>query len=227
MTPMTPMTEIGEMVISDTDRDYFFRPSFGNMTRIGSPAAIVERFAELHASDAPRLLEDAITSYGDVPGWLLAHINAPSFSSDAIYAGMIVMQACCDDDISSLVGELRPSKRGKRAFVFRQGKIPASDIIVLGQSLITHGIIGKAKVRKLQRHDSNSYVNEFKAFEYISAARNHFNMPRAEAEQLTMTDFQLLLAAKYPEQKGYTREEYDNAADDYFARRARKLAKLA
>ncbi len=222
---MTPMTEIGEMVISDTDRDYFFRPSFGNMTRIGSPAAIVERFAELHASDAPRLLEDAIASYGDVPGWLLAHINAPSFSSDAIYAGMIVMQACCDDDISALVGELRPSKRGKRAFVFRQGKIPASDIIVLGQSLITHGIIGKAKVRKLQRHDSNSYVNEFKAFEYISAARNHFNMPRAEAEQLTMTDFQLLLAAKYPEQKGYTREEYDNAADDYFARRARKLAK--
>lgn len=54
---MTPMTEIGEMVISDTNRDYFFRPSFANMTRIGSPAAIVERFAELHTSDAPRLLE--------------------------------------------------------------------------------------------------------------------------------------------------------------------------
>jgi hypothetical protein len=222
---MTPMTEIGEMVISDTDRDYFFRPSFANMTRIGSPVAIVERFAELYTSDAPRLLEAAIASYGEVPGWLLVHINAPSFSSDAIYAGMIVMQACCDDDISSLVGELRPSKRGKRAFVFRQGKIPASDIIVLGQSLITHGIIGKAKVRKLQRNESNSYVNEFKSFEYISAARNHFNMPRAEAEQLTMTEFQHLLAAKYQEQKGYTREEYDSAADDYFARRARKLAK--
>ncbi|EMF5052045.1 hypothetical protein RGO66_000485 [Serratia marcescens] len=224
---MTPMTEIGEMVISDSDRDYFFRPSFANMTRIGSPAAIVERFAELHTSDAPRLLESAIEAYGSVPGWLLAHINAPSFSSDAIFAGMIVLQACCDDDISALVGELRPSKRGKRAFVFRRGSMPTSDIIVLGQALITHGIIGKAKVRKLQRHESNSYVNEFKAFEYISAARNHFSMPRAEAEQLTMTDFQLLLAAKYPDQKGYTREEYDNAADDYFARRARRLAKAA
>ncbi len=223
---MTPMTEIGEMVISDPDRDYFFRPSFANMTRIGSPAAIVERFAELHTSDAPRLLESAIEAYGSVPGWLLAHINAPSFSSDAIFAGMIVLQACCDDDISALMGELRPSKRGKRAFVFRRGSMPTSDIIVLAQALITHGIIGKAKVRKLQRHESNSYVNEFNAFEYISAARNHFNMPRAEAEQLTMTEFQQFLAAKYPEQKGYTREEYDNAADDYFARRARKLAKL-
>lgn len=40
-----------------------------------------------------------------------------------------------------------------------------------------------------------------------------------------MTEFTLLLAAKYPAQKGYTREEYDSAADDYFARRARKLAK--
>ncbi|MFK3840136.1 DUF6246 family protein [Serratia sp. NPDC087055] len=224
---MTPMTEIGEMVISDTNRDYFFRPSFANMTRIGSPAAIVERFAELHTSDAPRLLEAAIDAYGSVPGWLLNHINDPSFSSDAIYAGMIVMQACCDDDVSALVGELRPSKRGKRAFVFRQGKIPASDIIVLAQSLITHGIIGKAKVRKLQRNESNSYVNEFKAFEYISAARNHFNMPRVEAEQLTMTDFQLLLAAKYPEQKGYTREEYDAAADEFFAKRARRRAKAS
>ncbi|HEJ7025763.1 TPA: hypothetical protein SMF53_002060 [Serratia marcescens] len=211
---MTPITELGEMVITDADRDYFLRPSFANMTRIGSPAEIVERFAELHTSESPRLLEAAVEAYGEVPGWLLAYINAPSFSSSAIFAGMIVMQACCDDDLSALVGELRPSKRGKRAFVFRRGKMPASDIIVIGQSLITHGIIGKAKIRKLQRHESNSYVNEFNAFEYISAARNHFNMPRAEAERLSMTEFQLLLAAKYPEQKGFTREEYDQVMDE-------------
>ncbi|CAI1748053.1 DUF6246 family protein [Serratia entomophila] len=211
---MTPLTEIGEMLISDASRDYFFRPSFGNMSRIGSPAEIVERFAELHTSEAPRLLSAAVAAYGEIPEWLLAYINSPSFSSSAIFAGMIVMQACCDDDISALVGELRPSKRGKRAFVFRRGKMPVSDIIVIGQSLITHGIIGKAKIRKLQRHESNSYVNEFNAFEYISAARNHFSMPRAEAELLTMTEFQQLLAAKYPEQKGFTREEYDQVMDE-------------
>ncbi|CAI0728418.1 Uncharacterised protein [Serratia proteamaculans] len=224
---MTVLTEIGEMLISDAQHDYFFRPSFANMTRIGSPAAIVERFAELHTSDAPRLLEGAIKAYGEVPGWLLAHINAPSFSSDAIYAGMIVMQACCKEDISSLVGELRPSKRGKRAFVFRRGSTPPSDIIVLAQSLITHGIIGKAKVRRLQRHETNAYVAEFSAFEYISAARNHFSMPRAEAEQLTMTEFQLMINNKYPEQKGFTAEEYDAVADDYMKKKARRLAKAS
>lgn len=48
-------------------------------------------------------------------------------------------------------------------------------------------------------------------------------MSREEAEQLTMTDFQLLLAAKYPDQKDFTREEYDSVADDYLARKARRL----
>ncbi|PNU36554.1 DUF6246 family protein [Serratia marcescens] len=224
---MTPLTEIGEMLISDASRDYFFRPSFGNMSRIGSPAEIVERFAELHTSEAPRLLSAAVAAYGEIPGWLLAYINSPSFSSSAIFAGMIVMQACCDDDISALVGELRPSKRGRRAFVFRRGSLPASDIIILGQSLITHGIIGKAKVRRLQRHETNSFVSEFSAFEYISAARNHFSMPRAEAEQLTMTEFQLLINAKYPDQKGLTAEEYDAVADEYMKKKARRLAKAA
>lgn len=111
--------------------------------------------------------------------------------------------------------------------MFRRGSLPASDIIILGQSLITHGIIGKAKVRRLQRHETNSFVSEFSAFEYISAARNHFRMPRAEAEQLTMTEFQLLINAKYPDQKGFTAEEYDAVADEYMKKKARRLAKAA
>ncbi len=37
----------------------------------------------------------------------------------------------------------------------------------------------------------------------------------------------MLLAAKYPDQKGFTRDEYDKVSDDYFARKARKLAKAA
>lgn len=40
-----------------------------------------------------------------------------------------------------------------------------------------------------------------------------------------MTEFQMLLAAKYPEQKGFTKEEYDAVADDYLARKAKKLEK--
>ena len=67
--------------------------------------------------------------------------------------------------------------------------------------------------------------SEFRAFDYISAARSHFGMRRDEAAALTMTEFQLLLAAKYPDQKGFSREEYDAVADDYLARKARRMAK--
>ncbi|MCW0310162.1 hypothetical protein NB725_004589 [Pantoea ananatis] len=41
-----------------------------------------------------------------------------------------------------------------------------------------------------------------------------------------MTEFQMMLAAKFPEQKGFTREEYDNVADDYLAKKARKLGRI-
>ena len=105
--------------------------------------------------------------------------------------------------------------------------MPPGDMVLIAQSLITHGIIGKAKVRQLQRHESGQATTEFRAFDYISAARNHFNMSRGDAEQLTMTEFQMLLNAKFPDQKGFTREEYNAVADDYLAKKARKLAKTA
>ena len=224
---MNPIKEIGEALISDDKRDYFFRPSFVNMSRIGDPREVVEHFAKLHSNDAADLLSRAIDAYGLIPEWLASIVLTPEFNKKTISAAMGVMQACCDDDISPLIGELRPSKRGKKAFTYLPGSMHLNDIVVIAQSLITHGIIGKAKVRKLQRNESNSYVTEFNAFEYISAARNHFNMPRSEAEKLSMTEFQLLLNAKYPDQKGFTKEEYDSVADDYFAKKQRKLDKSA
>jgi hypothetical protein len=51
------------------------------------------------------------------------------------------------------------------------GQMPKNDIIVLAQHLMQHGVVGKAKVRQLQRHETGARTNEFKAFDYISAAR--------------------------------------------------------
>lgn len=109
--------------------------------------------------------------------------------------------------------------------MWHKGVMNPQDMVILAQSLMMHGIIGKAKVRKLQRHETNEKTSEFRAADYVIAARNHFGISREEAENLTMTEFSLMLIAKYPDQKGYTREEYDDAADAYFARRKRKQAK--
>ncbi|WP_264041547.1 DUF6246 family protein [Pectobacterium carotovorum] len=218
---MTPITEIGEMLISDTKNDYFFRPSFAAMARIGSPSEIVEAYATLNGYEVAQVVAMAQDAYGKIPEWLVKTLRKPVYGRKILSAAMHVMAACCDDDITSLVGEWRPGKRG---IVYRTGGMSVGEIILIAHTLIEHGVMGKAKVRKPQRHETNSYVNEFRAVEYINAARIHFAISRDEAERLTMTDFQLMINAKYPDQKGFTREEYDTVRDDYFKRREALIA---
>lgn len=222
---MIPLKEIGECLISVNEEDYFFRPSFINMTRIGNPADIVQAFYDLHHDEVAVLVLSAIDAYGYVPAWLVSHLRNSTYGRKALIAASVVLEACCDRDITALTGELRPAKSAGKTFRMRRGVMDDFDMLVIAQSLITHGIIGKAKVRKLQRHEGGETTSSFNAFEYISAARNHFSMSRAEAEQLTMTEFQLLIASKYPDQKGFTKEEYEAVTDEYLARKAKKLAK--
>jgi len=222
---MTPYKEIGECLIMVGEDEYFFRPSFAAMSRIGEPQEIVQAFADLHSDELTPLVERATAAYGHVPAWLIEHIRNSSYGKRALMAAMTVMEACCESDLSALIGEFRPARAKGRPFKRRVGVMGDFELLLIAQSLITHGIIGKANVRQLQRHESGKATTEFNAFDYVSAARNHFNMPRSEAEQLTMTEFQHMLAAKYPDQKGFTREEYDQVADDYLAKKARRLAK--
>lgn len=222
---MTPMKEIGEFLISTQEADYMFRPSFSNMMRIGEPQEIVQAFYDLHSDEVTPLIERAMMVYGHVPAWLIEHLRISTYGKRALMAALTVMEACSESDISSLVGEFRPAKVKGKPFKRRPGKMDDFDILLIAQSLITHGIIGKAKVRQLQRHESSQATSEFSAFEYISAARNHFGISREEAERLTMTEFHHMLNAKYPDQKGFTRDEYDAVADDYMAKKARRLAK--
>lgn len=221
---MTPLKEIGECLISAGDSEYFFRPSLINMTRIGDPADIVQTLYDLHNDEASEMVRQAISAYGTVPEWLATHLTAPQYGRKAIFAAMTVLQACCAEDVGNLVGEIVPGRSGKWAFVYCKGKMAAAEMIIVARSLIVHGIVGKAKIRKLQRHESENASSEFNAFEYISAARTHLGMSRAEAEQLTMTEFQMLLATKLPEQKGFTKEEYDAVQDGFLERQARRRA---
>ncbi|HDU4318658.1 TPA: hypothetical protein RFS98_000078 [Klebsiella aerogenes] len=219
---MTALIDIGELSVSDSrdgGQDYLLRPSFEAMTRIGTPAEIVRAYATIHGSDVAKLLEACTDTLRRIPDWL-----SPSFNRSAekvLSTCMHVLQACCEDDMTPMIGEW---KGWRHCVVYRPGQMPKNDIIVLAQHLMQHGVVGKAKVRQLQRHETGERTTEFKAFDYISAARSHFGMSRSEASQLTMTEFQMLLAAKYPDQKGFTREEYDAIADDFLAKQAARRA---
>lgn len=220
---MTALTDIGELSVSDSradGEDYLLRPSFEAMTRIGSPAEIVQTYATIHGNDVAQFIEVCSGTLGRFPEWL-----SPSFNRAAerlLSTCMHVLQECCEDDLTTMIGEW---KGWRHCVVYRPGLMPKNDIIVVAQHLMQHGVVGKAKVRQLQRHETGERTTEFKAFEYISAARSHFGMSRAEASQLTMTEFQMLLAAKYPDQKGFTREEYDKVADGYLAKQAARRAR--
>lgn len=224
---MTPVKEIGECLITLGETEYFFRPSFISMIKIGDPREIVQAFYDLHNDEVSNLLRRGIDAFGTVPKWLAEHINRPEMAKKALIAAISVLEACCDGDITELTGEIIPGRSGRWTFVYLKGAMAPFEMVLIAQALITHGIIGKAKIRKLQKYETGQVTTEFRAFDYISAARHHFGMPRMEAEQLTMTEFQLMLAAKYPDQKGYTREEYDSAADEFFERRKRRRARAA
>lgn len=223
---MTPVKEIGECAIIAGEDEYFFRPSFLAMTRIGEPQEIVQAFYDVHNDAVTPLLQRALDAYGKVPDWLVKYLGGQQMAKAAVSAAMNIIAACCDRDVSRLTGELVPGKTGRRTFMYRPGLMSPFEIVMIAQSLITHGIIGKAKIRRLQRHETGQVTTDFRAFDYVSAARNQFGMSREEAQQLSMTEFTLMLAAKYPDQKGYTREEYDSEADEFFSKRAKRIAKV-
>lgn len=211
---MAARKEYGEFIISTPDKDYFFKPSFDAMTRIGTPEQIVNALTLISGAEAQALIARAKHAYGEVPDWLFRALKKPAYGRNVLSTSMMVMQACCNDDCDELIGEWKPSRNGSK---YRLGKMPVTSIIVLANELMMHGIVGKVKVRKLQRNEGkNEFTDSFNAIEYINAARAHFGMNREEAEQLTMTEFVMMLKAKYPDEKGFTREEYDEImkADD-------------
>ncbi|WGL99166.1 DUF6246 family protein [Arsenophonus sp. aPb] len=222
MGNITPILDIGEMVISLKEKDYFFRPSFENLTRIGTPKEIVAIFTQLNQGDIRYIIHTASIAYGKLPSWLIEALNKPVYGRAVLSSAMTMVQACCDKDCDELVGEWLPGKRG---LIYRAGLIEIKDIITIGKALASHGIIGKANVRKLQRHENKTaFADEFKVIDYINAARAHFNMTRDEAAKLTMTEFQLMLNAKFPSEKGFTREEYDKVVNGYFEMKRKRLS---
>jgi hypothetical protein len=103
---MTALTDIGELSISDSregGKDYLLRPSFEAMTRIGTPEEIVQAYATIHGNDVAQLIEVCAGALGRFPEWL-----SPSFNRAAeklLSTCMLVLQACCDDDLTPMIGE--------------------------------------------------------------------------------------------------------------------------
>lgn len=217
MSNRTPLTEIGEMRISLSDRSFFFKPSFRAMNEIGTPKEIVEVYAKLNGIDYVAPLQHVEYLPFGAQMQVVKTISKPVYGRHVLSAAYIVMQSCCEDDISVLIGGWKPTPRGVR---YVPGIMPVSDIIIIARNLMQHGIIGKSPLKVPERleEQGKKTTNEFHASQYIISARTHFDMTRDEAENLSMTEFQMMIKNKYPEPKGLTKEEraaeYDQAKAD-------------
>lgn len=206
MSNRTPLTEIGEMRISLSDRSFFFKPSFRAMNEIGTPKEIVEAYAKLNGIDYVAPLQHVEYLPFGAQMQVMKTISKPVYGRHVLSAAYIVMQSCCEDDISVLIGGWKPTPRGVR---YVPGIMPVSDIIIIARNLMQHGIIGKSPLKVPERleEQGKKTTNEFHASQYIISARTHFDMTRDEAENLSMTEFQMMIKNKYPEPKGLTKEE--------------------
>lgn len=217
MSNRTPLTEIGEMRISLSDRSFFFKPSFRAMNEIGTPKEIVEVYARLNGIDYVAPLQHVEYLPFGAQMQVMKTISKPVYGRHVLSAAYIVMQSCCEDDISVLIGGWKPTPRGLR---YVPGIMPVGDIIIIARNLMQHGIIGKSPLKVPERleEQGKKTTNEFHASQYIISARTHFDMTRDEAENLSMTEFQMMIKNKYPEPKGLTKEEraaeYDQAKAD-------------
>lgn len=217
MSNRTPLTEIGEMRISLSDRSFFFKPSFRAMNEIGTPKEIVEVYARLNGIDYVAPLQHVEYLPFGAQMQVMKTISKPVYGRHVLSAAYIVMQSCCEDDVSVLIGGWKPTPRGVR---YIPGIMPVSDIIIIARNLMQHGIIGKSPLKVPERleEQGKKTTNEFHASQYIISARTHFDMTRDEAENLSMTEFQMMIKNKYPEPKGLTKEEraaeYDQAKAD-------------
>lgn len=217
MSNRTPLTEIGEMRISLSDRSFFFKPSFRAINEIGTPKEIVEVYAKLNGIDYVAPLQHVEYLPFGAQMQVMKTISKPVYGRHVLSAAYIVMQSCCEDDVSVLIGRWKPTPRGVR---YVPGIMPVGDIIIIARNLMQHGIIGKSPLKVPERleEQGKKTTNEFHASQYIISARTHFDMTRDEAENLSMTEFQMMIKNKYPEPKGLTKEEraaeYDQAKAD-------------
>lgn len=77
---MAPAKEIGECLFTVGEDDYFFRPSFANMMRIGDPQEIVQAFFDLYDDEQSSLVRSAVAAFGGIPAWLASYLSRPQSS---------------------------------------------------------------------------------------------------------------------------------------------------
>ena len=156
---------------------------------------------------------EIIAVYGD--------LHRPSAARDA---AIYVLATFCDEpDCTELTG-------WRDADGWHSGAMPVGEMVTIALHLMMHGMAGKA--RPGQKSAPGEYSPRFDVAEHIAAAVVHLGVSRQEAADMTMTEIQMLVEAKYPDAhkkagKDYaTRDEYRAQMAAIMERRKKALDKI-
>lgn len=135
-----------------------------------------------------------------------AGLHGPN--AEALSAFVLAVM-CEQDDPAPLIG-------WRDEGGWHDGLMPPAERVIIARHLMQHGICGKAKPDGKEPAEKGQYSATFEASEYIAAAMVHLGLSRADAQALSMTEFQRMLEMKFPDagkpkRDVPTREEYDAA----------------
>ena len=195
------ITDYGEAAIEYEGMEYVFRPSFFNISQIGTPEEIVRCLAAVNGATFTDLM-NKLANAEMLTKHTLPLIRRKQILGEILSSAILIMSCCCKDDISHLIGYYKPGKKG---LVYVRGVMPQEHIISIARSLIRHGVVGDVKSR-----EKGEYTSKFIASDFVSLALAHFNITELEAWNMTMTSFRKRMLAKYPPQdEGISSEKHD------------------
>ena len=183
---MQANTSIGEVVISLEDgREFLLRPSFYALNKIGSPQEIEETI------DA---CVDALSNTSKKPDW---------------YFSVMRVLHCClvgnASDAFDLFGYLDED------LTFIKGKVHITQCIILANNLLKWGVLGNPGKRA--KKSSGGKKELFDPQQFVGSAIAHLGLSKNDAWDLTMTEFQRAIEAKYPDDPSKEPIDQDQLAE--------------
>lgn len=176
---MSILTSIGEIGVEAGGRQVKFRPSLAAMTRIGTPAEIVETFVAVCGT--PPLTGNEYLDTNMFKRWRREQFNA----------ALSVLLSCTEEPIDWLVGYVNERLN------YVRGLLPLEDIVGLAMGLLKHGVMGDLPARDVPQGE-DGYVSEFKARDFALAAMAHLGATEADAWNMTMTSYIGAMRSKFP-----------------------------
>lgn len=172
------LVHIGEVGIHHAGGSLVLRPSLLAMSRLGTPAEIVQTVAVVFGQG----------------------LNGTRLSiKQQLRAALDVWYACAPEetDLDPLTGYFSP--RGG----WRMGAADPADVVMVAQSLLRHGVLGDPELpaENAEPTRDDEYEALFDCRKNAAFAMGHLGLTEREAWNMTMTGLRLAIEAKYPKQE--------------------------